>query len=359
MKFKYVCRSGTAVCGAATALLGTALLASCGKNTDAQVKEEPVVVKEMIVGAGGLSAAGAPASYSSGYSGTVEEENGVSLSFSTGGTIRQILVKVGDRVRRGQLIAAVDPTSVKSSYDMAHAARVQAEDAFGRMKQLHDKGSLPEMKWVEAQSQLRQAVSAENIARKSLADCNLYAPFAGVISEKNAEVGQNAAPGVPIARLVATRVLNVKVPVPESEMAAIRVRQRATIAVPALCNRCFDGYVVEKGVIADPMTRSYSVKVRVEGSTDGLLPGMVAGVALAGTAPAAQGVVIPAPLVQLADDNSCFVWIAEGGKAVRRPIVCGEYRSNGVTVVEGLHHGDRLIVEGQQKVCSGTSVKSK
>ena len=368
-----------ALYGMALMMLASSLLVSCGKKTEGQAKTEPVLVKEMIVGEGGLTADGSQvggmgtASMGANYSGTVEEENGVALSFSMGGTIKQLRVKVGDHVRRGQLIASVDPTSIKNSFDVAHATRLQAEDAFKRMKLLHDKGSLPDIKWVEVQSQLQQAVSTENIARKSLSDCSLYAPMDGVISEKNAEVGQNAAPGMPIAKLVTTRVLNVKIAVPESEVAGLHVRQRAKIQVQALDGRWFSGYVIEKGVIADPITRSYSVKIRVEGAADGLLPGMVSNVSLAkialskgaaagnvssSAAEAPSCIIIPASLVQLGDDNSNFVWVDEGGKAVRRTIVCGEYMSQGVSIVSGLKHGDKLIVEGQQKVCTGTPLKA-
>lgn len=338
-------------------LLASSLLASCGKKETTAVVE-PVKVKEMVVGEGGLVD---NASSDFGYSGTVEEENGSSLSFATGGTIMQLRVNVGDRVRKGQLIGSVDPTSVRNNYDMAHAAKMQAEDAYKRMKQLHDKGSLPDIKWVEVQSQLQQAKSAENIARKSLGDCSLHAPFSGVISEKYAEVGQNAAPGMPVVKLVTTNVLNVRISVPESEMANIHVRQRARIEVQALGGKQYEGYVVEKGVIADPVSRSYSVKIRVSGTDNALLPGMVSQVSLAniGASQAsgnATAVVIPASILQIADDNSHFVWVDEGGKAVRRAITIGEYQSNGVVVTSGLGRGDKLIVEGQQKVCSGTKL---
>ena len=359
-------------CGMAAMLLASSLLVGCGKKDDASNTKEAVKVKEMVVGEGGLSAANGSSStvfsqtYSDyDYSGTVQEENGAVLSFSQVGTIRQLRVKVGDRVRRGQLIGSIDPTSVRNAYDMARSTRNQAEDAFKRMKQLHDKGSLPEIKWVEAQSQLQQAVSAENIARKNLSDCNLYAPFDGIISEKNAEVGQNAAPGTPVVKLVTTNVLNVMISVPESEMAGIHVRQHASIQVQALDNRHFDGYVIEKGVIADPISRSYSVKIRVEGAKDGLLPGMVSQVSLDGTSSSSAStspnanIVIPSQLVQLGDDNSNFVWVDEGGKAVRRTIVTGAYQSNGVSITSGLKYGDKLIVEGQQKVSTGTKLSTK
>ena len=348
---KKVCFVAVAVC--------LSLLASCGKKESKQEAVEAVNVKEMTVGEN--SSPVMDGNY--GYSGTVEEVSGSSLSFTTGGTIMQLKVKVGDRVSKGQLIASVDPTQVSHSYEMAHATRMQAEDAYRRMKQLHDKGSLPEIKWVEAQSQLQQAVSAESIAKKSLADCNLYAPFSGVISEKYAEVGQNAAPGMPVVKLVTTKALNVKISVPESEMANIHVRQRARIQVQALDSKQYEGYVIEKGVIADPISRSYCVKIRVEGTDNDLLPGMVSQVSLAKidaslSSNGGATILIPASLVQIADDNSRFVWIDEGGKAVRRSIILAEYRSNGVVVTSGLKSGDKVIVEGQQKVSTGVRVKN-
>lgn len=367
----------TTTCGMAMMLLASSLLVSCGKKNEDATTVEAVKVKEMIVGEGGLTAAngtgkaGVSASSDFEYSGTVQEENGAVLSFSQIGTITHLNVKMGDRVRKGQLIASIDPTNVRNTFDMARSTRNQAEDAFKRMKQLHDKGSLPEIKWVEAQSQLQQAVSAENIARKNLGDCNLYAPFSGIISEKNAEVGQNAAPGVPIVKLVTTNVLNVMISVPESEMVGIHLHQHARIQVQALGNRQFEGYVIEKGVIADPVSRSYTVKIRVIGAGDGLLPGMVSQVSLDKISMSSDAnasiassennssnanVVIPAQLVQLGDDNSNFVWVDEGGKAVRRSIVTGAYLSNGVSIVSGLKYGDKLIVEGQQKVSTGTKV---
>lgn len=368
MKKKGIFRVST-VYGTAMVLLASSLLVSCGKKTESNVTVEPIKVKEMIVGEGGLTSANGTLtseniSANFGYSGTVEEENGSALSFTTGGTIMQLRVKVGDRVHKGQLIASVDPTSIRNNYEMAHASKVQAEDAYKRMKQLHDKGSLPDIKWVEVQSQLQQAISAENIARKNLGDCRLYAPFSGVISEKYAEVGQNAAPGMPVVKLVTTGVLNVVISVPESEMASIHVRQRARIQVQALDGKQYSGYVIEKGVIADPASRSYSVKIRVEGTDNALLPGMVSQVSLAkieASQPSDNGtaIVIPASIVQIADDNSRYVWVDEGGKAVRRSITLGTYQSNGVVITSGLRYGDKLIVEGQQKVCTGTRVKNE
>ncbi len=330
------------------------LLTGCGKQDKVQEKENVIKVKEMTVG--NSTSLG---DYN--YSGTVEEENGTSFSFSMGGTIMQLKVKVGDRVRRGQLIATVDPSTVHNSYDMALATRKQAEDAYQRMKQLHDKGSLPDIKWVEVQSQLSQAISAEKIAKKNLGDCNLYSPVDGVVSEKYAEVGQNVAPGMPIVKVVTTHVLNVKVSIPEGEMAKVKLHQRANILVSALGDKTYHGQVIEKGVIADPVSRSYSVKIRISDTDNQLLPGMVAKVSIGEVASssAETAIMIPSRLLQLGDDNEYFVWVDENGKAVRKTVTCGDFTAQGVTIISGLSAGDKVISEGQQKVCNGTKVTTK
>ena len=339
----------------------TLMLMSCGSKEEKTNSQAPILVREMTLGEEITSGNDFD------YSGTVEEETGTTLSFSAVGTINRLNVKVGDRVRKGQLIASIDPTNLRNSYDMTHTTKLQAQDAYKRFKMLHEQGTLSDIKWVEVQSKMEEAIAAENIARKNLSDCNLYAPYDGIIAEKNAEVGQNIGPGIPVAKLVTTHILNVNISVPESEIASITIHQRARIRVQALGGKMYDGYVTEKSVIADPVSRSYSVKVRVENASQDLLPGMVSEVQMAGSSPQASksstastdAIIIPAPLIQLSDDNSNFVWLDEGGKAVRRTIVCGDYQSNGVVILSGLKPGDHLITEGQQKVCNGTPIKVK
>lgn len=73
------------------------------------------------------------------YSGTIEEKNGTLLSFSTAGTIRSMNVRLGDHVQEGTLIGVLDDAAARSSHAAAAAALTQAEDAYRRMKLLHDK----------------------------------------------------------------------------------------------------------------------------------------------------------------------------------------------------------------------------
>ena len=331
-----------------TLLIGAGLLSAC-KQESKPAETGPVKVTTEKVAATTLSGGQE-------FSGTVEEENGASLSFATAGTIKQIFVTEGQMVAQGALLAEVDPTTAQNAYNAALAMREQAEDAYARMKQLHDAGSLPEIQWIEVQSKLRQAVSSEQIARKGLADCKLYAPFGGFVAQKLAEVGQNAMPGVPVMKLVKIGQVKVKIAVPETEIAAVKRGDAVEVEVQALGGRRFTGKVTEKGVEANALSRSYEVKVSVANPKGELLPGMVCS-AFLGDAADRQAIVVPGRIVLLDSDNRTFVWLNEGGKAVKRYVTVGEQTARGVVVSSGLSEGDAIITEGWQKVSEGMAVK--
>ena len=105
------------------------------------------------------------------YVGTIEEETSAALSFPVAGTVARTYADEGQRVQQGQLLAELDPTSARQTFDAAQAALDQAKDACARLKQLYDAESLPQIKWVEAQTRLRQAEAAFGIAKKNLEDC--------------------------------------------------------------------------------------------------------------------------------------------------------------------------------------------
>lgn len=332
--------------------LTAVMLSACGGNTGADETERKAVKVEVT------QVKAATADRTSRYSGTVEEESGTLLSFAVGGTMSRVLVDEGDRVGKGQLIATLDTEQLTHNHASAQAALAQAEDAYRRMEQLHGKGSLPEIKWVEAQTALQRARASEQMARKQLADCRLYAPFSGVISKKFAEKGQNVGAGTQIAKLVAVGRMKVKISVPESEMAQISVGQKADVTIVALGGASMQATVTEKGVAADPLSRSYDVKLSLPKADKKLLPGMVADVALSG-GNASMACILPAHIVQIDERNNEFVWLAIGGKAVKRIVTVGGFTADGVTVTSGLADGDMVITAGAQKVSEGTRVETK
>lgn len=291
-----------------------------------------------------------------GFSGTIEESSGALLSFMGSGTIQRIYVNAGQTVAKGQLIAELDPTTVQNAYTIAKTNLEQAQDIYDRMKVLHDAGSLPEMQWIQTENQLKAATAQEAMAKKSLTDTKLYAPFSGFIASKNAEVGQTAAFGLPIVKLVSIGNVKVKIAVPEDDVQRIKKGSSMKIIVPALGNREFSGYVTERGVSADPRSRTYEVKATVQNTGGHLLPGMICQ-AFTNYMQGTTGVFVPARLVQLDYNNKTFVWVVNGGKAVKREITITSETAQGAQVGGGLSAGDQLIVKGQQKVSNGMKVE--
>lgn len=289
------------------------------------------------------------------YSGTVEESSSTSLSFPVGGTIASITVGAGDKVAKGQVIATLDQTTLENSYEIAKAALDEAQDAYGRMKQLHDANSLAEMKWVEVQNALRQAQSAEAIARKALNDGTIRAPFTGYISEKYLDAGMTAAPAIPVVKLVKITPAKVVISVPESEISSIGADQQAQIRVKALGDKTMTGKLTEKGISANPLSRNYDIKFEVGNSDGALLPGMICDVNME-TGDGGDEIVVPSAVVLLDASNQNFVWLVKDGKAEKRVVDVAGFADNGLVIGDGISAGDTLIVGGVQKVSQGTRV---
>ena len=297
--------------------------------------------------------------YEQNYSGTVEEESSASLSFQAAGSIRQVYVSDGMSVKKGQKLAELDPVSLQNAYEAALSTLKQAKDAYKRYEQLHKKGSLTEIQWTEVQTKLQQASAMEGIARKNLENAVLKAPFDGIIADKKIETGVTVLPGAPVMKIVTIDRVNVKIPVPENEIADTRIGQEASLVVPALKNKKFSGRITEKSVTANPISRTYNVKIAIENPEHELMPGMVCKVDIKEENNHLAGIVIPNSCVQIDYAGQAFVWLVRNGMATKRIITVGGLTENGSLVTNGLDGGEKLIVEGSQKVSEGSNVIEK
>ena len=291
------------------------------------------------------------------YSGTVETAQNSAVSFSVPGTISHIYVAEGQRVGKGQILARIKSESLANASNIAQATLKEARDAYNRLKKLRDANALPEIKWVEVQSKLEQAENAAAIAAREVSDAAIYAPAAGIVSKKFAEVGQNVAPDIPVFSIVSVDDIKVSIPVPGDEIGGIAEGDKAKVSFDALGGASVDGVVAQKGVVADPLTRAYDVKIAISGQDGKVLPGMTCGVVLKKAGDVA-GVTLPSQAVQLGSDNRNFVWLVRGGKAERRFVTSGGMVAGGIYVTDGISAGDSVSVAGMHKVSSGTPVSA-
>ena len=210
------------------------------------------------------------------YSGSIEAFQTIPLTFQTTGTVLRVLVNAGDAVHKGQLLATVDKTDAQNMYELSNAKYKQAKDAYNRLKEVRDNGSLPEIKWVEMESNLQQAQSSVAIAKNNLNKSSLYSPDNGIIGKRNIEPGM-ASIGSVLAPLELIKIesVYVKIAVPENEISKIKKGLKAKFKVSALDNKMFEGMVTNVGVVADQISRTYEVKITLKNPSLLLKPGMV------------------------------------------------------------------------------------
>ena len=333
-------------------LISLALLTLCLTNCSKQPEIEPVrkiiPVKVMSIGLSNQS-------HTQNYVGTIEESSSVSLCFSGTGTIERVLVSEGERIIKGQLLASLNSGTARNAYASAKSTLNQAQDAYNRLKPLHEKGSLTDIKFIEAESGLEKAKAMEAIAKKSVEDCNLYAPMGGVISSRSVEEGVNVMPGMPAFKLVSIEEVDVKISIPENEISEIGIGQPASIVISALNNKEYKGAIYKKGVEGNLLSRTYDIRIRLKNTQLELMPGMVCKVYIE-QPDKPENIAIPNRAIQISHDNKKFVWLADGNTAKRRFITTGSLSNSGVIVETGLSEGDKLIIEGYQKVSEGMKI---
>lgn len=327
---------------------------ACQTKQEEARQQEPISVTTEV-------AASCAAEGSRTYVGTVEEQCATPVSFTGVGTVTKMHVKEGQHVSKGQLIAELDPAQARNMLTTAEAQLAQAKDALARLQQLHESGSLPDVKWVEIQTQVSQAETQVEMCRKNLADCRLYAPASGIVANKLFEDGMTAVTSEPLLSILDISSVKVRVAIPEQEFAAIAATTPSTVAVAAI-ERTLQGGRIEKGISADPTTHTYDIKINLPNPDGALLPGMIANVTLQpavskAVAASAPSVTVPLRCVQKNGKGSHFVWTVVDGKAHRQPVSVGDTFGNRIAITAGLSGGEEVITEGYHKVGEGTAVK--
>lgn len=289
-------------------------------------------------------------------SGTIEAERSTALGFAVPGTVEAVLADEGQAVRRGQVLARLTALSFEHALGIAEAEAARAEDLVRRIEPMHRRNTIPEVKWVEARTSLAAAQHGVEIARKNLRDAVLHAPEDGVVARRLIEPGATVAPAMPAFELVQTRIVRAVAPVPENQVGRIRVGQPARVAVAAL-GREFAGEVYEIGVLAEPLTRTYPVKITLHNPDGALKVGMVVDsfLPLVGDAPA---LVVPREAVRIDERGAASVFVVgSDDKVERRYVEILGFVGERTAVAGGVAEGDRVVISGTPMLADGITVR--
>ncbi len=328
----------------------TVIFISCSKEEKATAEEKTINVKTQTITYNGNVS---PIE----YIGTVESDNQLDVSFLVMGSVEKMYVNEGQKVSKGQLLASINKTSLHHTHSLTEAGLKQAQDAFKRMSAMYESKSLPEIQFIDVKTKLEQAQASEAIARKNLEDGNIYAPQSGIIGKKYLEPGSSVMLGTPVYQIIDIRSVKVKTAIPEGEISNIKVGTLCNVKISALDDQTFQGRVVEKVVVANPLSHTYDVKIQLDNSGGTILPGMVCRAYISNKTTNENEIIIPIKAVQVDTGGKRFVWIkGKENKVEYKAVELGKLIDNGVEIKSGLSSGEELIIEGYQNVSPGVTV---
>ena len=334
----------------------TALVLSACGNGDKPV--EPVRPVLTIIVAPGAAATRDV------YSGEIRARVETDLAFRVGGKIAARLVDAGSRVKAGQPLARLDPEDARLAADAARAQLASAEADFALAKSELDRASdLLARKFISqsafdsrqaafaaARARVDQVRSQATLSANQQSYTTLAADADGVILTTSAEPGQVVAAGQAVMRLARDGEMEVVINAPESQVARFRVGQAVAISLWAEPAAIVPGQVREVAGGADPVTRTFAVRVSVPRAPGAMRVGMTANVALA---PATLEKVIVLPLTALTrqgEEQAVWVVDAKTTKVQRRVVKVGQFREDGATIESGLAPGEVVVAVGAHKL---------
>ncbi|MHA6912699.1 efflux RND transporter periplasmic adaptor subunit [Ralstonia pseudosolanacearum] len=345
---------------------GALLLAGCSKEQPKAPEVRPVRTMTVV----SEQAAGTVE-----FSGDVRPRVESRLGFRVPGKIIARLVDVGATVRKGQVLARLDPTdlalaqqSAQAQLQAAKTDRDLAASDLKRFSELFAKGFISaaeqqrhQANYDAAQARYDQASAGYRNQSNQAAYATLEADADGVVTSVDAEVGQVVSAGQPVVRVAQTAEKEVVIGIPEDQVDALRKSPDVRVKLWADPSRSLLGKVREIAPAADPVTRTYTVKITVPNPPPDLKLGMTAVATFVrpggGADSGGMGVRVPiTALLQEQGKNEVWLYDAASQTVKPVPVTVGAPRDNVLLVTGGLSPGQTIVTAGVHLLKAGQRV---
>ncbi len=372
---------------AVIAVVGLVILAivwgSVSKNKDVSATQTDEVTPVKVI-----KAAKGELTSTIKISGKVAASKEVAIVPKVGGKVTEVRVTVGQKVRKGDLLLAIDDSDIRAQIKMNEAAlevsqagQQQAVIAYQealanleRMKALFAEGAIsksqletaennfaraaasydPNAGGTQSDAQIKQAQAQLDAARINLQNTRITSPIDGIIAAKNIEPGEMAGPGAPVVTVADMDQMVVEGNLAESEVNFAKVGAQVKVYVTAASKEPFRGYIENVSPIADPVTKAYSIKVRIENGSQLLKGGMAAEVHM--TAEARDDVLVLPREALLDQGDRQVVYVVNGDKAQERVVTLGLITDTMAEITSGLKAGEQVVISGQQFLTDGAKI---
>ncbi len=290
--------------------------------------------------------------------GVVKADKNIEIRPEIGGTIKNIHVKEGQKVGRGQVLIHLDDSSIQDNIAELNTQLNLAKTTFERQQRLWDQKIGSEMQYLQAKTQFESLKNNKTALINQAAKMKIKAPFSGIIDEIFPKNGELVSPQLAVVRLVNLDKVYLEADVTETYLPYIKKGNEALINFPSIHTK-MKSEIAQVGNVINPNNRSFKTKINLENKNNLIKPNLLADIKIKDFAE--NGIIIPTSLIQKDKDDNSFVFLVHNNNAdfkVSKKIitVSKEYDQKSL-ITEGLKISDTIVNKGSRIVKDGELIK--
>ena len=270
------------------------------------------------------------------------------------GTLRNLFVREGQLVKKGELLAEINDSGLKEQLDQMLIQANYTKDNFDRVKRLWEKNIGSEMQFLKAKSDFETNNKMVEQIRDQLSKTKIYAPFDGEIDEIISNLGSNLVPGSPILRVVNLDIIYAEAQVPEKYVSSIELGTEALVSIPLL-NKEVTSKIVQSGNFINPNNRTFRVEAPVENKDKRIKQNLNARIKIKNYSNI-KALVVPLRVIREDASGRPFIYkLVETDKkdillTVKIFVETGANNDEEIEITKGLSIGDIIVLEGANNV---------
>jgi len=286
--------------------------------------------------------------------GAVQAEELANVSPEQGGQIKQILVREGDRVTKGQTMATLNTAIIRSSLEELDNGIALAQTVYDRQSRLWQQKIGSEIQYLKAKNDLESLQMKKATLVEQMSMSTIKAPFNGMVEQVWQKVGELASPGMPLITVVDMSKMKVLADVSEAYASVVTKNTIVNVDLPSF-GKTMDAPIRSVGNVINPMNRSFAVEVSIPNHDMMVKPNAMATIRIKDFN-AEDALVVPAIAIGK-DGKGDFLFVVQEGKAVKTYVSTGRSSKGHTMVSEGLSVGDSVVVKGNNEVANGDPVR--
>ncbi len=285
--------------------------------------------------------------------GTARANEAIEVTSKVGNKVIAVRFDEGQWVRRGEVLVELDGAQDRADLAAAEAALAESRSAYARSRDLYAQQALSQSQLEQIEATLKGNEARVASAAARVADTVIRAAFDGRVGLRRVSVGALVSPGTVITTLDDTRTMKLDFDVPETFLAILKPGLTVAAKSVAYPGDFFDGEVESVDSRVDPVTRSIKVRARLPNPEGLLRPGMFLTVVV--SREPIPGLVVPEQAL-VPERGEVYVFVVADGRAARRVVTIGRRSPGEVEILAGVATGERIVIEGTQKIRDGSTV---